>query len=127
MLKYVPVSLAFFSSSPKIPLVVVYFVSLIAVFIPVFMCVSFMMVSGWFGVVLLICDHVLSPPTSGSASSNVMFGVASPSTTALDALSTASLYSMSGCDLTFPMCVFSFFGFLALNSWHVRFRRSLCR
>jgi len=92
MLKSVPVSLAFFSSSPKIPLVVVYVVSLIAVLMPVFILVHFTMVSGLLGVVLLICGHVLRPPTSGSASSNVMSGEASPSTIALAALSAASLY-----------------------------------
>ena len=50
MLKFVPVSLDFFSSSPKIPLVVVYFVSLIAVLMPVFILDSFMVVSGLLGV-----------------------------------------------------------------------------
>ena len=89
----------------------VYFVSLIAVLMPVFIFVSFMMVPGWFGVVILICGHVLRPPTSGSASSNVMSGVASPSTAALAALSAASLYLISVCDMSFPMCVFLFFRF----------------
>ncbi len=48
----------------------------------------------------MICGHVLRSPTGGSASSNMMSGVASPSTTALAVLSAASLYSMSVCDLT---------------------------
>jgi hypothetical protein len=69
-----------------------------------FILVSFMMVSVLLGVVLLICGHGLRSPTGGSASSNVMSGGASPSTTSLAALSAASLYSMSVCDLTFPMC-----------------------
>ncbi len=87
-----------------------------------------MIVSGLLGVVLLICGHVLRPPTVGSASSNGMCGGASPSTTALAAaLSPASFYSMSVCDLTLPMCVLSCFISLALSSWSVRFRRSLCR
>ncbi len=125
MLNYVPVSLAVFSSALKIPLVLVYVISLIVVLMPVFILVSFMMVSGLFGVVFLICGHVLRPPTGGSASSNVMSNGVSPSTTALAALSAASLYSMFVCDLTLPMCVLSCFVFLALSSWSVRFRRSL--
>ena len=126
MLKSVPVSFAFLRIAPKIRLVVVYVVSLIVVLMPVFILVSFMMVSGLLGVVRLICGHVLRPPTGGSASSNVMSGGASPSTTALAALSAASLYSISVCDLTLPMCVLSCFSSLALSSWSVRFRRSLC-
>jgi hypothetical protein len=54
MLKSMPVTLAFFSSSPKIPLDGVYVVSLICVLMPVFILVSFMMVSGLLGIVLLI-------------------------------------------------------------------------
>jgi hypothetical protein len=114
MLKSVPVSLAFFSSSPKMPLDVVYVFSLIVVLMPVFISVSFTMVSGLLGAVLLICGHVLRPPTCGSASSNVMFVEASPSTTALAALSAASLYSMSLRDLTLPMCVLRCFFLLLL-------------
>jgi hypothetical protein len=74
MLKSVPVSIAFFCSAPKIPLVVVYFFSLIVVLMPVFILVSFMMVSGLFGLVRLTCGHVLRSPTGRSASSNVMSG-----------------------------------------------------
>ena len=94
---------------------------------PVFILVSFVMVSRLLGVVLLICGHDLKPPTGGSASSNVMSGGASSSTTSLAALSAASLYSMSVCDLTLPMCVLRCFVSLALSSWYVRFSRSLCR
>ena len=122
-----PVSLVVFRSAPKTRLVVVCVVSLIYFFMPVFMLVSFIMVSGLFGVVCLICGHIRRPPTGGSASLNVMSGGASPSTTALAALSAASLYSMSVCDLTLPMCVLSCFLSLALSSWSVRLRRSLCR
>ena len=86
-----------------------------------------MIVPGLLGVVLLICGHVLRPPTGGSASSNMVSGGASPSTTSLAASSAASLYSMSVCDLTLPMCVLRCFVSLDLSSWPVRFRRSLCR
>ena len=41
----------------------------------------------------------------GSASSKVVSGVISSSTTALAALSAVSLYSTSVCDFTFPTCV----------------------
>jgi hypothetical protein len=85
------------------------------------------MVSALLGVVLLIRGHVLRPLTGESASSNVMFRVASPSTTCLAASSAASLYYMSVCDLTLPMCVLRCFISLTLNSWSVRFNRSLCR
>ncbi len=100
MLKSVPVSLVVFSSAPKILLVVVDVVFLIAIFMAVFILVSFMMVSGLSGVVCLVCGHVRRPPTSGSASSNVMSGGASSSTTTLAAVSAASLYSISVSDLT---------------------------
>jgi len=116
MLKSVAVSLAVFSSAPNIPLVVVDVVSLIDVFMPVFILVSFRMVSGLSGVVCLICGHVRRPPLGGSSSSNVMSGGASPSTTAIAAVSAASLYSMSVCDFTFPMCVLSCFISLARSS-----------
>ena len=86
----------------------------------VFILASFMMLFLFLGVVLLICGHVLRPPTGGSASSNVMSGGASSSTTALYTLAVASLYSMSVCDLTLPMCVLSYFLSLALSSWYVR-------
>jgi hypothetical protein len=64
----------------------------------------------------LICGHVRRPPTGGSVSSNVMSGEASPSTTALAAVSAASLYSMSLCNVTSPMCVLSCFMSLARSS-----------
>jgi len=93
----------------------------------VFMLVSFMMMFGLLGVLLLICGHVLRPPKGGSASSNMVSGGAPPSTTSLAASSAASLYSMSVCDLTLPMCVLRCFVSLVLSNWSVRFRRSLCR
>jgi hypothetical protein len=83
---------------------------------PVFILVSFEMVSGFLGVVCVVCGHVRMPPMGGSASSNVMSGGASPSTTALATVSAASLYSMSVCDLTLPMCVLSCFMSLARSS-----------
>ena len=107
MLKCELVSLAVFSSAPKIPLAVVDVVSLIAVFMPVFILVSFRMVSGLSCVVCFICGHDRRPPMGGSTPSNMMSGGASPSTTALAAVSAALLYSMSVCDFTLHMCVFS--------------------
>jgi hypothetical protein len=84
-------------------------ISLIAFLMPFFILVSFMMVSRLLCVVVLICGHVLRLPTGGSASSNVMSSGASSSTTSLAASSAASLYSMSVCDSTLPMCALSFF------------------
>ena len=82
----------------------------------VFRLVIFRVMSGLSGAVCLICDHVRRPPMGGSASSNVMSGETSPSTTALAAVSAASLYSMFVCDLTLPMCVWSCFVSLARSS-----------
>jgi hypothetical protein len=56
-----------------------------------------------------------------------MSGVFLPPTTALAALSAGSLYFTSVCDLTFPMCVFSYLESLTFSSWFVSFRRSLWR
>jgi len=64
-LKYIPVSLAVFSNAPNIPLVVVYVVSLIAGLMPVFMLLSFWLVSGLFGIMSRICDHVRRPLMAG--------------------------------------------------------------
>ena len=76
-------------------------------FMPAFRLVSFLMCSGLIVGLCLIYGHVRRPPISGSASSNVISGVCSPSTTALAALSVVSLYSTSVCASTFPMCVLS--------------------
>ena len=89
--------------------------------------VSFLICSGLFGGVCLICGHVRRPPIGGSASANMMPGVVSPSTNDLAALSVVSLYSTSVCDLTFPMCVFVCLESLSFSSWFVSWRRSLCR
>jgi hypothetical protein len=62
-----------------------------------------------------------------SASSNVISGVFSPSTTDLAALSSVLMYSTSVCDLTFPMCVFSCLESLSFSSWFMSCRRSLWR
>jgi len=83
---------------------------------PVFILVSFRMLSGLLDVVCLICGNVRRPTTCGSASSNVMSGGASPCTTAHAAVSAASFYSMSVCDLTLTMCVLSCFISLARSS-----------
>ncbi len=88
-------------------------VSLIDFLMPVLRLVIFWMVSGLSGDVCLILGHVRRPPMGGSTSSNVMSGGISPSTTALAAVAAASLYSMSVCDLTLPMCVWSCFVSLA--------------
>jgi hypothetical protein len=52
---------------------------------------------------------------------------ASPSTTALAALSDVSLYSTSMCDLSFLICVFSYLDFLSRSRWFVSCRKSLYR
>ena len=78
--------------------------------------VNFRMFSSLFAGLCLICGHVRRPPIGGSASSNVMSSVCSPSTIALAILSAVSLYSTSVCDLTFPMCDFSCLASLALSS-----------
>ena len=49
--------------------------------------------------------HVLSPPTSGFASVNIMSGVLCPSTTLRADVSTSSLCVTLVCDLALPMCV----------------------
>ncbi len=54
-----------------------------------------------------ICGNVRRPSIGGSASSKVMSGKCSPSTTALAALLAVSLCSTFVCDLTFPICVLS--------------------
>ena len=92
MLKFVPVSLAACRSLPKTPFV---FAVLLVCFISFFMLalrfVSFRMFSGLLGGLCLICGHVRRRPIGGSASSNVISGVCSQSTTALVALSAVSL------------------------------------
>ena len=85
MLKFLPVSLAVCSSAPKTPLVVLGVVSLISFFMPVLRFVIIWNVSGLSGGVYLICGYVRRPPMGGSATSNVMSGGISPSTTALAA------------------------------------------
>jgi hypothetical protein len=88
MLKSVPVSLAAFRSALKTPLVVMLCdVSLVSFLMPIFRLIILRMVSGLSGVVRLIYSHVRRPPMGGSASSNVMSGGASPSTTTLAAVS----------------------------------------
>ncbi len=66
---------------------------------------EFLMCSGLLVGFSLICGHVRRPPIGGSASTKVMFGNFSLSTTALAALSAVSLYFTSVWDLTFPICV----------------------
>jgi hypothetical protein len=74
------------------------------------------MVSGLSGDVCLMCSHVRRPPMGGSASSNGISGGTFSSTIAIAALSAASLYSMSVCELTLPMWVWSCFEPLARRS-----------
>ena len=64
-----------------------------------------------------MCGHVRRPLIGGSAQSKVTSNGASPSTTALAAVSADSLNSMFVCDLTLPMCVWSCFAFIALSNW----------
>jgi len=126
MLKFVPLSLAACRSLPKTPLVAIFF-PLISFLMPVFRLVVLWMMSGLLGEFCLICGQMRRPPIGGLASSNVMSGGASPSTTALVAVSADSLYSMSVCDLILHMWVWSWFASLAhLRSWSVWWSRSLC-
>ncbi len=89
--------------------------------------VSFLMCSSLLVGFSLICGHVRRPPIGGSASSKVMSGKSSPSTTALAAFSAVSLYYTSVCDLNFTICVLSCLWSLSFSSWLVSCRRSLCR
>ena len=89
--------------------------------------VIFRMFSDVLDGLCLICGHVRSPPIGGSASSNVMSGVCSPSTTALVALLAVSLYSTSVYDFTFPICVLSCLWCLSFSNWFVNGKRSLWR
>ena len=52
-----------------------------------------------------VWGQVLSPPTGGSASVNIMSGVLCPSTTLRAAVSVSSLCVTPVCDLTLPVCV----------------------
>ena len=84
MLKFVPVSLAACRSFPYTPFVVtVLLVCLSSFLMYALRLVSFLMCSDLLVGLSLICGHVRRPPIGGSASSNVMPGKESPSTTAL--------------------------------------------
>ncbi len=103
-------ALAGWRSAPKTPLVVVLcVVSFISFLMHVVRLVSLWTLSGLIGAVRLIFSYARRPPMGGSASSNVMFGGISVSSTALAVESAVSLFSMSMCDLTFLMCVWSCF------------------
>jgi len=62
-----------------------------------------------FGGLFLLGFHtwgqVLSPPTGGSASVNIMSGVLCPSTTLRAAMCSSSLRVTPVCDLSLPICV----------------------
>ena len=119
-------SLAACRSFPKTPSVVVVWLVCVSSFcILALRFVSFRVFFGLLGGLCLICGHVRRPPIGGSASSNVMSGVCSLSTTALAALSVVSLYSTSVCDLTFPMRVLSCLWSPSFSSWFVSCKRSL--
>ena len=77
---------------------------------------SFRSSSGLFGDMCRIWGQVCSSLMGGFASSKMMSGATSPSTTDLAALSAASLCSVSVWDLTFPMCVFRFLGSMFRSS-----------
>jgi len=59
--------------------------------------------------------------------SHIMKSVPKDQTSEPCAMLAVSLYSISVCDLTFPMCVFSCLEFLSFRSWFVSCRRSLWR
>ncbi len=75
---------------------------------------------------LFIWGQVLSPPTCGSASVNVMSGVLCPSTTSRAALSASSLCVTPMCDLTLPMCVLYPMSSLVWMMLSASCRRCLC-
>jgi hypothetical protein len=103
MMKSVPLSLADWRSIPKTLFVEVCCdVAFIAFVMP---DLRLVILPGLFSVVHFICGHVRRSPIGGFASSNMISGRTSPSKTALAAESTVSLYSISVCDLTLPMCV----------------------
>ncbi len=52
-----------------------------------------------------VWGQVLSPPTGGSASVNIMSGVLCPSTTLRAAVSASALCVTPVFDLTLPMCI----------------------
>jgi hypothetical protein len=52
-----------------------------------------------------VWGHVLSPPTGGSASVNIMSRALCPSTTLRADVSASSLCVALVCDFTLPMCV----------------------
>ena len=117
MLKCVSVSLASLRSFPKTLLVVTALLVCFRSFrMPALRLVNFRMFSSLFGEMCLICGHVRRPPIGGFASSNMVSDMVSPSATALADLSVVSLYSVSVCDLTFPISVFSCLDFLSRSS-----------
>ncbi len=92
MLRSFHVSLAACRSSPFTPFVAaVLLVCLSYFFMLALRLVIFLMCSGLLVGFSIICGHVRRPPIGGSASSKVMSGKFSPSTTALAALSAVSL------------------------------------
>ena len=56
-------------------------------------------------LVFRVWGQVLSPPTGGSASVNIMSGVLYPSTTLRSVVSPSSMCVTPVCDFTLPMCV----------------------
>jgi hypothetical protein len=88
---------------------------------------SFRISSSLFGWVSLIWGQVRSPPIGGSASSKVVPGTISPSTTDLATLSAVSLYYTSVWILIFPMYVFRYLEYLYFSSLSISFRSSSCR
>ena len=66
---------------------------------------NFVTVGGVSLLVLRIWGQVLSPPTDGSPSVNIMSDVLCPSTTLLAAVYASSLYVTPVCDFHLPMCV----------------------
>ena len=73
-----------------------------------------------------VWGQVLSPPTGGSASVNIMSGVLCPSTTLRAAVSASSLCVTPVCDSTLPMCVLYPMLYLARIMLSASCRRCSC-
>ena len=63
------------------------------------------MLGGVSMLVVRVWDQVLSPPTGGFASLDIILGNLCPSTTLRVVVSASSLCVTPVCDLTLPMCV----------------------
>jgi hypothetical protein len=70
--------------------------------------------------------QVLTPPTGGSVSVNIMYGVLCPSTTLRAAVFDSSLCVTPVCDSTLPMCVFCIPCYLLCGCCRLQVVRGAC-